>query len=201
MFRSAAAGVTARRLILEAYHLQPYQLSGGPDWLDSDMFDFGARAANSSADENQLRLMLRALLSKRFQLALHSERKEMQIYALTVGKDGTKLREPGSPEGDRPTPDVVADFRAAQATGRGMRAMHLTWAMQTFVDSLNRGMAVGRPVVDRTGMKGTYVFVLEADADLDYKTVIEETFGLTFEPQEAAVDVYAIDHIEKPELN
>ena len=32
---TSLGGATARRLIMEAYHLTQYQLSGGPDWLDS----------------------------------------------------------------------------------------------------------------------------------------------------------------------
>lgn len=55
------AGVTVRKIILEAFHLTEYQLSGGPGWLDSDRFDLQAKA--EGANENQLRQMLQALLA------------------------------------------------------------------------------------------------------------------------------------------
>ena len=59
---SAPAGVTARKIILEAYHLTQYQLFGGPGWLGSDRFDLEAKA--EAANENQLRQMLQTLLAE-----------------------------------------------------------------------------------------------------------------------------------------
>jgi hypothetical protein len=88
---SAPNGVTARRMILEAFHLTQYQLSGGPGWLDTDRFALEAKA--EGADENQLRQMLQTLPAERFKLVGHRETREMAVYALLVGKNGTKLHE------------------------------------------------------------------------------------------------------------
>jgi hypothetical protein len=88
---SAPIGVTARKIILDAFHLTQYQLSGGPSWLDSDRFDLEAKA--EGANENQLRLMLQTLLAERFKLVIHREAKEMPVYHLVVGKSGAKLHE------------------------------------------------------------------------------------------------------------
>src|ERR1700679_3740836 len=65
MVSSFPGGTSTRQIILAAYHLSPYQLSGGPDWLDADMFDLEAKA-ETPTDENGLRLMLQTLLSQRF---------------------------------------------------------------------------------------------------------------------------------------
>jgi uncharacterized protein (TIGR03435 family) len=77
---------------LAAYHLTEYQLSGGPGWLDNDRFDIEGRAA-TPAGEEQLRAMLNTLLAERFKLVVRHESKEMPVYALTVGKKGSKLSE------------------------------------------------------------------------------------------------------------
>src|SRR5580658_8100566 len=88
--RVIGRGVTARRLILSAYHLTPYQCTGGPSWIDRDAFDMEARAA-AAASPDELRQMLQALLADRFQLAVHREPKEMPVYLMTVAKGGPKF--------------------------------------------------------------------------------------------------------------
>jgi hypothetical protein len=52
-----AGTATTRTIILAAYHLTEYQLSGGPGWLDNDRFDIEGRAATPTGEE-QLRAML-----------------------------------------------------------------------------------------------------------------------------------------------
>jgi uncharacterized protein (TIGR03435 family) len=90
--RVLARNVTARRLVLAAYRLTPYQLSGGPAWLDSDRFELEAKAETAS-NEKQLRLMLQTLLGQRLKLVVHRETEEMRVYALVVGKNGPKIYE------------------------------------------------------------------------------------------------------------
>ena len=59
---SFPGGTSTREIIWAAFHLTPYQLSGGPSWLDSDRFDLEAKA-ETAADESHLRLMLQTLLN------------------------------------------------------------------------------------------------------------------------------------------
>src|SRR5215510_5837097 len=50
-----------RQLILRAYQIQDFQLSGGPDWINVERFDVQARRpANAPASQNPM--MLRRLL-------------------------------------------------------------------------------------------------------------------------------------------
>src|SRR5262245_57220398 len=42
--------VTAKQLIMEAYHVTTYQISGGPRWLDSDAFSLEAKASPGTID-------------------------------------------------------------------------------------------------------------------------------------------------------
>jgi uncharacterized protein (TIGR03435 family) len=74
-------------LIMEAYRVASYQISGVPAWLATDRFDINAKASGDrtlTADEK--RKMLRALLEDRFHLKVHREVKERPVYSL-VGED------------------------------------------------------------------------------------------------------------------
>ncbi len=182
---SVPIGVSARKLILEAYHLTPTQLSGGPGWLDSDRFSLEAKA--EGADESQLRQMLQTLLAERFKLVVHPATKEMPVYALVVGKNGTKLRE--WKDGD-PLP----------AFG-GANNFRDLGTMQHFADFLSNADSVGRPVLDKTGLKGVYVFYVEWGADQDFLPALQQQLGLKLEAQKSPVDILTIDHIKKPISN
>jgi len=178
---SSPIGVTARKIILEAYRLNQYQLSGGPDWLDSSWFDLEGKV-ESPADENQLRQMLQTLLAKQLQLVAHRETKEMHVYALMVAKNGPKLRE--WKEGD-----------ATPARG------NITGTMQHFADVLSNAPGVGRPVLDKTGMQGVYGFFVQWPADGELLPAMEEELGLKLESEKGPVDILTIDHLEKPSSN
>ncbi len=99
--RFALKDATARRIISFAYSLQDSRLTGGPKWIDSDKFDVDAEIADSEIaalrelppDQflARLKLMVQSLLADRFALKLSHETKELPVYALVVGKDGSKL--------------------------------------------------------------------------------------------------------------
>jgi uncharacterized protein (TIGR03435 family) len=69
--RFVASNAPLRALLQETYQLQGDQFEGGPAWLDSDRFDIVAKAAEG-ASVWQVRVMLKALLTERFNLAMHS---------------------------------------------------------------------------------------------------------------------------------
>jgi bla regulator protein blaR1 len=192
--RAFATSVTAYRMVLAAYDLREDQLSGGPGWLDSERFALDAKT-ETPADENRLRLMLQTLLSKRFQLVAHGETREMQVYALTVGKNGTKLRE--WKEGDT----IPSLDRSHGAGGIANKEK-----MKDFVDFLNlRGLSVlygiDRPVLDKTGLEGTYLFFFSWETNEDFMAAVEDQLRLKFEKQRASVETLVIDRIEKPSEN
>ena len=92
--RFVATNVTVRMLIAFAYDLKNFQISGGTTATDSDRYDVEAKAAESKPSLEQSRLMLQALLADRFKLMVHRETKEMPVYALVAGRNGTRLAEP-----------------------------------------------------------------------------------------------------------
>lgn len=183
--------LTTRRIILEAYRLTNYQLSGGSGWLDSARFDLDAKA-ETPANENQLRQMLQTLLSERFKLVVHREAKDMPVYALVVAKNGLKLREVKEGEPKRPPPPIEPGALMVEFNQSNMR---------DFVDNLSRSAEIGRPVLDKTGLQGIYFFDMQLLPGEDFITMVQERCGLKFESQKATVDVLIIDHIEKPAEN
>jgi uncharacterized protein (TIGR03435 family) len=73
--------------------------------------------------------------------------------------------------------------------------------MQDFAHLLSGDPSVDRIILDETGLRGTYVFMLAWAADENIRTAVEDQFGLKFESQKAPVDTVVIDHIEKPDPN
>jgi len=166
-------------LIRAAYKLKSYQLTG-PDWMNSQRFDVLAKMPEGATKE-QVPDMLKSLLAERFKLTVHKESKEHSIYALIVGKGGSKLKE--SP----PDAVVAADAPPAAGTmsirqngdGRGATIstpgdgtvktsmgadgnMHLEMSkmdMAKFAETISR--FVDRPVIDETGLTGNYQVVLD----------------------------------------
>jgi len=101
--RFHATNTWVKYVVERAYGLKGYQVSGGPAWITSDRFDIDAKAADASAGEPQMRLMLQTLLAERFQLKIRQETKEFPAYDLVVAKGGPKIRalKPGDPSNCR----------------------------------------------------------------------------------------------------
>jgi uncharacterized protein (TIGR03435 family) len=187
--RVSGKNVTAWRLILEAYRLPQTQLEGGPDWLESDLFDVEANS-EGPANELQLREMLQTLLAERFKLATHRYTKQMPVEALTVRKGGSKLQEwkKGQP--------MPAMFKKKGTVG--VYLSHGT--MQQFAEELSHDPQLYRPVVDRTGLSGDYILYLEWPDGGSKLTALRD-IGLQLRSQRAPVDVLVVDRIEQPDEN
>ncbi len=115
-------------LIGLAYKVKTYQISG-PDWMGAmnERFDVLAKMPDG-ATKDQVPEMLQVLLAERFKLAIHHDTKERPVYALVVGKSGSKLKEsapdppaspaaeksdgaPGEPAGAAPAADASPQFK------------------------------------------------------------------------------------------
>jgi uncharacterized protein (TIGR03435 family) len=200
------------RLITYAYGIQTKQIIGAPAWAESDRYDLLAEPdGEGQPNDNQWKVMLQKLLADRFKLAFHRDKKEFSVYALVVGKDGPKLtKSDGDPNG---IPGLF--FKGFGA----MTVMNAT--MADFAGSMQRTV-LDRPVVDQTGLKMRFNFVLKwtpdesqfgsigirvppstdnPDAPPDLFTAMQEQLGLKLESTKAPVDVLVIDHVEKPSAN
>jgi len=155
-------------LIIQAYQLQTNQVSG-PAWLSTERYDVTAKIPEGASHE-QVLLMLRNLLARRFRLTVHREKKETPVYELVIAKGGVKFKEsvPASQDGDPPSGigavTLGPDGFPTLPPGGGMRMMprdgiaaatlHEQTSMETFAFGLTR--LAGRPVSDQTGLQGKY---------------------------------------------
>jgi uncharacterized protein (TIGR03435 family) len=73
--------------------------------------------------------------------------------------------------------------------------------MQRLADVLSGGPNVGRPVLDKTGLPGVYVFYVVWDEGEDFLPAMQEQLGLKLESTKSPMDCIVIDRIEKPEPN
>jgi bla regulator protein BlaR1 len=122
--RFTATNVTLRMLIRQAYQLQDFQISGGPGWLNDDHFDIVAKADAAQLDAflaeqhtgpTPIQLMIRGLLSERFNLAVHNETKDLPIYALVLARADGRL----GPDLKKSEIDCAAFMAAGRGRGRG----------------------------------------------------------------------------------
>ena len=180
---------------------------------------------SGQARDERMRAMVRALLADRFKMVIRRESKEIPVYALVVVKGGPKLQRADIDEKDcpeaslnplgpespsTPIPDVCHAFNGGMGRGLSARASSMS-DLAAFVENFT-----DRPVLDKTQIRGLYRFETKGWLPMDPSSydpnspavvgrpTISEMFeelGLRMEPQKAAVDVYVIEHIEKPSLN
>jgi uncharacterized protein (TIGR03435 family) len=198
--RVVGRNVSLKSLIVEAYHVQPFQVTGGPGWLDLDEFDLDARAGGR-ATKDQLRSMLVALLAERFHLTLHRDTKEMRVYALSVDKGGPKLH-PAT--GDlRPTTSPQ-NFHGDMRQLANFISIGLT--IPTIDDPMRPAIASGPlvPVLDKTGLEGNYDISVNlrpddtgGDSFTRWQRALRDELGLKLETQRAPVEVLVVDRAER----
>jgi uncharacterized protein (TIGR03435 family) len=196
--------VTLLSCLRWAYDVRDYQITGGPDWRNSDRFDIVAKPPAAASDD-QLKHMLRLLLVDRFKLALTRETKELPAYVITVDRNGHRLK-PSIGEGQR-------GMRPAE----GGLEFHNA-SMSDLEQFLNTVLAGDKPVFDKTGLMGRYDFTLIlfndaikgggdgikgaiADAGgVAYSDALKR-LGLKMESQKVPLETLTIDHVEKPSEN
>ena len=167
--------MTLRQLIADAYQVRSWQVEG-PDWLTTERFDVVCKMPAGSRKEDAP-LMLHSQLADRFKLVLHREFKEQSVTALVVGTDGPKLKESSAetpPEGAGQAATKKKDSSLGMTVGTtGLRmtleptnsSVHVEASRMTMAylaDLLGRStFSNGRPVVDMTGLEGSYEVTLD----------------------------------------
>ncbi len=194
----AFTGFSLKDYIRIAYRVKDYQVTG-PDWIGSERFDIAGKLPAGSTRE-QVNDMLQSLLTDRFKLTFHREKKEFPVYALVVAKGGLKAKEspldpddsgPGNP-GSAPTTvaasgskdgvSVALDHGAAfsfandKFEGRKLTMTRLADVLARFLD---------RPAVDMTNVQGTYDVTFQVTPE-DYRAMLIRsaiTAGVALPPE------------------
>lgn len=180
--RFTATNIPLRHLVRIAYGLSDFQIEGGPDWQTSSRFDIQAKAEDPTVGMDAMLPMIRALLAERFQLKVHTETREMPIFALVVaggdGRIGVNIM-PSIADCSN-AQDELAETVARQGRGalagliqagqglpctimpvvptRGVTGSMTMRGNGQSMAALARMLeaATGRTVMDRTGMSGLY---------------------------------------------
>jgi uncharacterized protein (TIGR03435 family) len=189
-------------MITVAYGVRYDQIStSGPGWINTDRFDIEAKTPGDVPPSTaQVRLMMQSLLADRFQLRLHREMRDLPVYALVVGKNGAKLKPSDS------------DAREGGSVGGRADGLHME-TKKGSMEALARQLSssAGRPVIDKTGLTGTYEYTLdwfpattvpapESDVPSLFNAV-QEQLGLRLEATTAPQEVLVIDSVQKPSEN
>jgi uncharacterized protein (TIGR03435 family) len=201
----------------------------GPGWAKTDRYDVQARMGEAkiaaigklSPTEKKatLKLMMQMLLAERFQLKVHSETKQVPVYDLVITKGGSKLK------------DAATDSDENLLKGKDGKPMHgfLSWSTgkvisqgysaKNLADFLSQPMcALGRPVMDKTGLAGTYNFTLDwspphpgvrfgtesgsaSPEDMPSIFTALGDVGLKLQPSTGPLETVVIDHVERPTEN
>ncbi|HVW09652.1 MAG TPA: TIGR03435 family protein [Bryobacteraceae bacterium] len=181
--RFSVRAIPLANLILQAFDINQYQLSGAPAWMNRNLYAINASIAGP-ADRAQVMEMLRNLLMERFHLKTHFETRQTKVYELVLDKGGLKTA--GEGLNWRTIPELVRFLN--MGTGPG---------------------AVGWPVIDRTGLSGEYDLRLKiemkADPDgrsgtwsVDYLAELPRQLGLRLQPARDDYRFLVIDHVEEP---
>ena len=214
VFSASHATVTA--LILFAYDLKPFQISGAPDWAQRELFDVSARAGGD-ASTAQVKLMVRSLLEDRFSLVVHTERREMRFLGLVVarpdGRLGPYLRRMGEECTAASAGEVKKTFPPRAATTEDGMISGSCGDMSGLASLLT--FQVDLPIVDQTGLEGKFVYsvlgvslrspgrIAAADASPwpSVPEALEEQLGLRLVERRGPLEGLVVDSVQRPTEN
>jgi uncharacterized protein (TIGR03435 family) len=200
--RLTADAQTPAGLIMFAYNVRNDQIVRTKPLLTiGDVFYDVVATAGGTPTRDEFRRMMQTLLADRFQLRIHREMKEMPVYALVVGKNGPKL--------SASTPDAKSMFHLS-LQGRNYQHTMPKATMDDLVESILNSAGLDRPVLNQTGLTGTYDINLtytpefklsNGPEDISIFTAVQEQLGLKLIQQRSAVEMLVVDEVQKPSAN
>jgi uncharacterized protein (TIGR03435 family) len=203
--RSAALSVRGAPLgtcIRWAYGLplyQPWQLTG-PAWLEpgieSPRYEIDAKTEGPVKPE-QMRFMMRALLTARFKLVVHWDTHVMPVYVLSAAKGGSKLH-------------ASEDTGDMQVSSQGTGVQYVRASMAQIIEAMEQ--TVTAPIIDETGLEGRYDLTLDPTQYRDFAVpgpkggladwgpVYDQAllgFGLRLRSEKRPMPMLVVDRVEK----
>lgn len=195
---------TAAGLLAFAYNVKSYQISNRAS-LDPTFYDvIGQARDGSTPTRDEFRLMMQSLLAQRFKLKVRREMVETPVYALVVGKSGSKLKESA--------PDA-SDTSRIEVSGPNTVWICPKDTTERLAVRITNSAGLDRLVVDKTGLTGTYDVRLsftpenrmgqrgDPSAEISIFDAVTRQLGLKLEPRKDMVEMLFVDHIEKPSEN
>jgi uncharacterized protein (TIGR03435 family) len=210
-FRGATLNVTNYNLmnaITFAYDVHEQQVVGAPAWRTSDRFEIVIKPDTpGQPNARQVRRLIQKVLTERFGLAFHTEKRELSVYAITQPAGTAHKMTAAGPGSNLPT---LRYPRAGLLPARNATMTELAQSLQTAV--------MDRPVINQTKIEGRFDFTLDWMPDeTQFATfgtpnvpetgkpniyeAFREQLGLRLEATRAPADIIVIDKVEKPSEN
>jgi len=208
-------GLPLKALIVAAYDAGYWQVSGGEDWMEKDVYDVEAKSAEQSGTnslrhtrygigDERMRQMLQTLLTERFQLKVHRETKTGTVYLLErSGK--TFLLRPTKYTEDRPSIGAPGFSGEIENVGGHWFLFNASMAQLAKFAS---DYVLHKPVIDQTGLEGSFdyrdpdVKIEQDNGDFEGSfTVFIRDIGLKLISSKGPVETFVIEHAAKPSAN
>ena len=200
-----------RVLVFYAFDVQGYQIVGGPDWIDKERYNIVGRAPASSdsatarkasfqtTPNDEQRKMLQSLLAERFGFKFHRETKEGPVYVLTKGNNKLQMQDAKDKDGYMRGAIIMKQGGIVDGEADAQNI-----PMSYFASVLSRHL--GRPVLDQTGLTGSYDFHLNPDdpTNTDMEAAVFDVvkrLGLKITPGKGPIETIVIDNATKPTEN
>ena len=210
----SATNVRLRAVIARAYEVREFQITGGPDWVNVDRFDIGARGPEGTPASQRF-AMLRAMLADRFKLVTHIETREQPRYLLTIarpdGRLGPQLKQSRLPCAGQTTPQPGSDCGVDTSTDNRFGTMSAKGVPMDNIAAALANFAVNRTVVNRTGLEGAFDAELRfategaalavanrSDDASSIFTAVQEQLGLKLQSDRGPVPFIVIDSVQQP---
>ncbi len=192
--RFTEQAATVSDLIADAYRIRPLQIVGAPSWagFEGEGYDIVAKGPGSTLlTSDNVRLMLRDVLSMRFRLKIHFAKADMPVYELNIAKGGSKMKQAAlGPDGKPPTGTISFE------TTLYMISNFLDW-----------------PLVDKTGLSGIFFTKFDQGELLQERkalgggvvpsvfTAVKDQLGLELKATKSPFDTLVIDDVQRPTEN
>jgi uncharacterized protein (TIGR03435 family) len=216
-----------RAFIMGASPVPAEEVIGLPDWALTERYDVALKPP-AGYSRDQRGEMMRNMFADRMKLVAHMEEPDREGFALVLARRDGKLGPQIKPStldcrssargGVAPAPPPsnasLDDFLNFCGSRVGLTGMALGY---TTLDSFAAGLKglAGGPVVNRTGLQGYYGIKLtyappnlspeprpaSPDDPPDVFTALQEQLGLKLQREKMKVNVFVIDHIERPSEN
>ncbi len=199
---------SVKHLVRRAWQLPDYRIVW-PAWVDAQR---GARGYDVSVtfppdtSPELLHLMFQDLLATRFGLVTHWETRELKAFEVRVSEQGSKLREAKSPAPPTDFPKYTTKTETGLwhfSSQLGGAASGLTVA--GFLEAIDATHILDRPLVDATGVRGSYDIELSAPADApenrpdasELLKALEKQLGLKVTLKTLPLRMLVIDRMER----
>jgi uncharacterized protein (TIGR03435 family) len=212
--RVEARGATLEYLLMEAFSVQPFQISGGPSWIRETRFDIEAKPPESIAKKydavvsnpkfspsDEQRKMLQRLLMERFQLKIHFAETTGFVYVLTTNGRPLRLQAAKDPNAFH----WAGSISGGMPDGDGLRGINISMPEL----SARLSDALERPVEDHTGLKGNFDFeAANGDEEASSTEELESSIftalksvGLELKKGTGPVPQLVVDEVSRPSEN